>query len=177
MTAIERRKRISLVTAWLMTMLAIALLGAFMTFGTARAAVSTPAARAAVAAPAARRHLSIQTRTWRWALARRGDWYAWGGTGPSTFDCSGLVMEAALHGAGIALPRTTTEMLGSWHLVRVSARSVRKGDLAFYGSGHVELYVSARVTYGAQQSGTRIGYHRWLAGSAWQPTAYFRLVR
>ena len=51
-----------------------------------------------------------------------GCWYSYGGTGcyPG-YDCSGLVMEAFAHGAGITLPRTTYEMLGSRHLHWVPA--------------------------------------------------------
>lgn len=109
----------------------------------------------------------------RWAENRAGHWYCWGGTGPSCFDCSGLVMKAYRH-AGINLPRTTTGMLSSSHLRRVAKRDRKRGDLAFYGSGHVEL-VTNRGTFGAQQTGTRIGWHH--PSSGWHPTMYFRVVR
>lgn len=105
------------------------------------------------------------------ARTRTGDWYAWGGNGPSTFDCSGLVVWSAKQ-LGIALPRTTYDLLaGGPHLYPVS--SPRPGDLAFFGPGHVELYVSPGVTFGAQQSGTRIGNHGY--GGWWTPTAYLRV--
>jgi len=64
-------------------------------------------------------------------------------------------------------------MLGSWRLVRVSHRAAKKGDLAFFGPGHVELFVGGRWTYGAADSGTRIGFH--LMNAWWHPTMYFRV--
>jgi len=105
-----------------------------------------------------------------WAYHRAGRWYCYGGTGPC-FDCSGLVMRAYRR-AGIRLPRTTTGMLASPRLHRIRASQRRRGDLAFYGSGHVEL-VTRHGTFGALGAGTRVGWHhptRW-----WHPTMYFRV--
>jgi cell wall-associated NlpC family hydrolase len=98
--------------------------------------------------------------------------YIWGGTGPYGYDCSGLARAAWEH-AGIVLPRTTYEMLDSWHLRRTY--HPRKGDLAFYGSGHVELYAGGHVTYGAHESGQAIGWIHF--GWGWVPTMYFRVIR
>jgi cell wall-associated NlpC family hydrolase len=109
----------------------------------------------------------------RWAEHRAGRPYCWGGTGPSCFDCSGLVMKAYEH-AGINLPRTTTGMLSSPHLRRIRARDRKRGDLAFYGSGHVEL-VTNRGTFGAASSGTLIGWHH--PNAWWHPTMYFHVHR
>lgn len=109
---------------------------------------------------------------WRWALRQRGKPYIWGGTGPYGFDCSGLVY-AAFRTAGLTLPRTTYEMLDSWHLVRIPKRLARRGDLAFFGSGHVELYGWGPWTFGAATTGTLIGFHRMNA--YWHPTMYFRI--
>ena len=106
-----------------------------------------------------------------WALTQRGKWYQYGTAGPNTYDCSGLVYAAYLH-EGLALPRTTYGMLASWHLVRVS--TPKRGDLAFYGSGHVEFVTSwYRQTYGAHHTGTRIGYVTWT--SYYHPTMYFEV--
>jgi peptidoglycan DL-endopeptidase CwlO len=114
----------------------------------------------------------VLARVWRYALAQRGKPYIWGGTGPGGFDCSGLVY-SAYRAAGIALPRTTYEMLASSRLIRISKSQARQGDLAFFGTGHVELYVSGSLTYGAQRSGTVIGFHQM--NSFWHPTMYFRV--
>jgi len=124
-----------------------------------------------VAAPAPV-YSSAAAKALAWAYLQAGKWYAWGGTGPSTFDCSGLVMTAYEH-AGIQLPRTTYQMLASWHLHRTY--SPQAGDLAFYGSGHVELYVRAGVTFGAHQTGQRIGF-TYYANSSWKPTAFYRVT-
>jgi hypothetical protein len=63
-------------------------------------------------------------------------------------------------------------MLASPHLHRVKAKNRRRGDLAFYGSGHVEL-VTRHGTFGAQGAGTRVGWHR--PSAWWHPTMYFRV--
>jgi murein DD-endopeptidase len=113
--------------------------------------------------------MPLRMRAYKWALSQHGHPYVWGGTGPG-FDCSGLVMEAYRH-AGIHLPRTTYGMLGSRLLVRV--RVPKEGDLAFYGSGHVELFRKWGYTYGAHDSGTVVSlvhYSRF-----WKPTAYYRI--
>ena len=94
------------------------------------------------------------------------------GTGPGGYDCSGLVY-ASYRYAGIRLPRTTYGMLRSWRLVRIAKSNARRGDLAFFGPGHVELFDRGAWTYGAADSGTRIGFHRM--NRFWHPTMYFRV--
>ncbi len=113
--------------------------------------------------------LPRRLRAYRWALSRKGHPYVYGGTGPG-FDCSGLVMEAYRH-AGIRLPRTTGGMLSSSKLVRV--RHPRMGDLAFYGSGHVELFRRWGWTFGAHDYGSRVGLIHY--GYGWKPTAFYRV--
>jgi cell wall-associated NlpC family hydrolase len=114
---------------------------------------------------------SIGNRILDMAETRTGDWYSYGSAGPYAFDCSGLVYWAS-HRLGVNMPRTTYGMLASSHLYRVY--SPRRGDLAFYGSGHVE-FVTAwyHTTFGAQNTGTRVGWHHWNA--YWHPTMYFRI--
>jgi cell wall-associated NlpC family hydrolase len=106
-----------------------------------------------------------------WARANTwGHWYLYGGTGPS-YDCSGLVMVAFSH-AGIALPHSTYSMPGNRHLHRVY--SPQRGDLAFFGTGHVEIVTAWwHQTFGAHHSGTRIGYRTW--DSYYHPTAFYRV--
>ncbi len=68
--------------------------------------------------------------------------YVWGASGPSAFDCSGLV-QYAYAAAGISLPRVTTqqERVG-YH---VGLNNLRTGDLLFWGSVgdsyHVAVYI------------------------------------
>jgi cell wall-associated NlpC family hydrolase len=124
---------------------------------------------AAVAMAAARK---MRLSAWFWAVKQQGKPYIWGGTGPFGFDCSGLVY-AAYRARGITLPRTTYEMLGSWQLIRIRKSQAKRGDLAFFGAGHVELYAWGDWTFGAADSGTLIGYHRM--NSFWHPTMYFKV--
>ena len=130
---------------------------------------------AGVLAPLASSPASASTRSQRltalrWAERQAGQWYCFGGTG-GCFDCSGLVMSAYRH-AGISLPRTTYGMLASPRLHRIAAANRKRGDLAFYGSGHVEL-VTAHGTFGAASAGTRVGWHQ--PSAWWYPTMYFRV--
>lgn len=108
-------------------------------------------------------------RAYAWAAAQKGHPYIWGGTGPG-YDCSGLVM-MAYRRAGIRLPRTTTGMLASRLLIRV--RHPRMGDLAFYGSGHVELFRRWGYTFGAHDTGSLVGLVHY--GWGWKPTAFYRV--
>ena len=122
------------------------------------------------------RHLApARDRALAWERTQGGKPYCYGGTGPTCYDCSGLVMEAYRH-AGIRLPRTTYEMLHSWHLVPVS--HPKRGDLAFYGSGHVELFIRGNwrygVTYGAHDGGTVVGRIHYSRRWGWAPTAFYR---
>ncbi|WP_328335759.1 MULTISPECIES: C40 family peptidase [unclassified Streptomyces] len=83
------------------------------------------------------------------ARAQLGGKYVWGGgdiNGPTKggFDCSGLMLYAFHHGAGITLPRTsqTQRTVGT----KVSNRSqLQPGDLIVFNNdgawGHVGLYV------------------------------------
>jgi cell wall-associated NlpC family hydrolase len=116
-----------------------------------------------------RRRLARRLRAYRWAQLRRGHPYVYGGTGPG-FDCSGLVMMAYRH-VGISLPRTTYGMLASPKLVRV--RHPRMGDLAFYGTGHVELFRRWGYTFGAHDAGSLVGLVHY--GYGWKPTAFYRV--
>jgi hypothetical protein len=52
-------------------------------------------------------------------------------------------------------------------------RQARRGDLAFYGTGHVEFFVRPGHTFGALNSGTRVGWHKWNAW--WHPTMFFHV--
>jgi peptidoglycan DL-endopeptidase CwlO len=153
----------------------------------ARAAASTRAAASArdtssaAAAAAVRRHhrrrprgvsRRLRLEAWHWALRQRGKPYIWGGVGPRGFDCSGLVW-SAYRSVGIQLPRTTYEMLDSRMLIRISKGQARRGDLAFFGREHVELYRYGNWTFGAEHTGTRVGFHRM--NRFWHPTMYFRV--
>lgn len=116
------------------------------------------------------RHREVRRlRAYAWAVTQAGHPYDWGGTGPG-YDCSGLVM-MAYRRAGVRLPRTTTGMLASPLLIRV--RHPRMGDLAFYGSGHVELFRKWGYTFGAHDAGSPVGLVHY--GWGWTPTAFYKV--
>ncbi|MER7106547.1 C40 family peptidase [Streptomyces sp. NPDC000229] len=75
-----------------------------------------------------------------YAYGALGKPYVWGATGPSAFDCSGLI-QAAWRSAGVSLPRTTYSQIDAGR--RVSRSALAPGDLVFFYSGisHVGLYV------------------------------------
>ena len=108
-----------------------------------------------------------------WAETQAGIPYVWGGAGSSGYDCSGLVMIAYEH-AGIDLPRDTYEMLATAGTLLIPTADPQPGDLAFFGSGHVEFYIKPGVTFGAQQPGTLVGFHDY--GYGYAPTAFYKVV-
>ena len=158
---------------------AVALVGALLAPGAAAAAAAAPAAHASVSHSAV---TSGYGGSWagnaalNWAERHAtGCWYYYGGSGCSPgYDCSGLVMEAFGHGAGIWLPHSTYAMLGNRHLHWIPLSQARRGDLMFYGSGHVEINtIWYHQTFGAHSTGQRIGWIKW--GPWWYPTAAYRV--
>lgn len=133
---------------------------------TARATVpAAPAATVRLAVPmAAKAHYPKQYTAMKYAKAQIGDPYRYGGTGPSSWDCSGLVQAAYRH-AGISLPRTTGDMQRSPKLQRTS--HPHWGDIVMFGSPayHVELYGHTGWMLGAHHSGTRVSYKAIYSGA------------
>jgi cell wall-associated NlpC family hydrolase len=83
---------------------------------------------------------TIGAQALRWALSKRGDPYVWGSAGPSSFDCSGLVLWAYAK-VGISLPHFTGDQ---WNMgVHVGRNQLQPGDLVFFYQdiGHVGLYI------------------------------------
>jgi cell wall-associated NlpC family hydrolase len=82
----------------------------------------------------------------RVALAQVGDPYVYGATGPSTFDCSGL-MVFSYRAAGVALPRVSRDQYRLGHKVPLTA--LVPGDLVFWANDtsnpatvhHVAMYI------------------------------------
>ena len=94
------------------------------------------------------------------AMEKYGDGhkYVWGATGPSTFDCSGLVMYALKKAFGIDYPHYSGSQYSvSQHIPRSKAKS---GDLVFWGKGgseHVGVYAGGNNYYSAQSPSQGIG--------------------
>ena len=74
------------------------------------------------------------------ALAQLGKPYIWGGTGPTGYDCSGLMM-ASWGKAGVSLPSTAAAQYAAG--TPVSTSDLQPGDLVFFYPGitHVGMYI------------------------------------
>jgi cell wall-associated NlpC family hydrolase len=74
----------------------------------------------------------------RVALYQRGDPYRYGGSGPHSFDCSGLTSYSWKRAGNYGIPRTSSAQYAWTSSVGWSGKL--PGDLLFY-SGHVTMYV------------------------------------
>ena len=126
------------------------------------AAAETPAAvaekPAAVAEkPAAPVNSSRAQSAISAATSKVGSTYVWGTSGPSTFDCSGL-MAYAYREVGISLPRSSRAQFSMGSSVAKS--DLQPGDLVFYYSpvSHVGMYIgNGQIVDAANpRSGVRI---------------------
>ncbi|ALX89493.1 cell wall hydrolase P75 [Lacticaseibacillus paracasei] len=86
--------------------------------------------------------------------------YVWGGKGPNSFDCSGLMYYAFLNGAGVNIGGWTVPQESSGQQVSLSA--LQPGDLLFWGghgsSYHVALYIGGGTMIQAPQPGENVKY-------------------
>src|SRR6202008_387562 len=95
------------------------------------------------------------------ALSRRGLPYVWGGAGPNSFDCSGLVQWSFAQ-AGIVMPRVAADQALSGPAVPVS--QLAPGDLLFYHTdptapdyiSHVAIYLGGGKMIQAPQPGMNV---------------------
>ncbi|MGW3494231.1 C40 family peptidase [Streptomyces sp. NPDC001020] len=85
------------------------------------------------------------------AKAQIGDAYVSGGTGPNSWDCSGLV-QAAFKQVGVSLPRVSQDQ--STAGTQVSLNNLQPGDILYWGGAgsayHVAIYVGDGMFVGAQ---------------------------
>ena len=91
------------------------------------------------------------------ARAQIGKPYKYGGTGPASYDCSGLV-QAAYAAAGVSIPRTSQQQYKQGQVVAAGAH--QPGDLVFYNSAtapsHVALYLGSNQIIESLKPGTFI---------------------
>lgn len=101
---------------------------------------------------------SLGVQALKIAMTKIGDAYVWGGSGPSVFDCSGLVMWAYAQ-LGISLPHYTGAQWNSG--VHVSRSQLQPGDLVFFypGISHVGIYVGNGFMLDAPTFGIPVGIH------------------
>jgi cell wall-associated NlpC family hydrolase len=116
--------------------------------------------------PAASRAAAVAVA---YARAQHGKPYLWGGTGPDSYDCSGLVM-MAYRAARISLPRTSQDQWAAGPQVS----DPQPGDLVFFpGSdgtwsapGHVALVAGPGRVIQAYAPGTPVGTYPYGVPSA-----------
>uniref|UniRef100_A0AAU3GWN0 C40 family peptidase n=1 Tax=Streptomyces sp. NBC_01401 TaxID=2903854 RepID=A0AAU3GWN0_9ACTN len=91
------------------------------------------------------------------AQSHVGDAYVSGGTGPNSWDCSGLV-QAAFRTVGVELPRVSQSQ--STAGAQVSLDNLQPGDILYWGGAgsayHVGIYVGDGQFVGAQNSSTGV---------------------
>ncbi|MFE7172477.1 C40 family peptidase [Streptomyces sp. NPDC057616] len=89
--------------------------------------------------------------------AQVGDAYVSGGTGPNSWDCSGLV-QAAFKQVGVDLPRVSQDQ--STAGTQVSLSNLQPGDILYWGGAgsayHVAVYVGDGMFVGAQNPSTGV---------------------
>ncbi|HJP77050.1 MAG TPA: NlpC/P60 family protein [Pseudonocardiaceae bacterium] len=96
----------------------------------------------------------IAGRAMEIALAQRGKTYVYGGAGPTTFDCSGLIAYAYAQAGKPGIPHSAAaqQTLG----IPVSKADLQPGDLVFFGSPayHDGIYVGNGMMVNAPHTGT-----------------------
>jgi cell wall-associated NlpC family hydrolase len=106
------------------------------------------------------------------ALTRVGSPYVWGAAGPTTFDCSGLILWAYAQ-VGINLPHYSGAQYQA--TTRISASQLQPGDLVFYGPGaseHVAMYIGGNQLVQASHGISVTNFRGWWK----EPSGYGRVV-
>jgi len=97
------------------------------------------------------------------ARSKLGRPYQWGATGPSRFDCSGLMMWSYAQ-AGLSIPRTSRAQYAG--LPHVALSDLQPGDLVFYATNtsnpgtihHVAMYLGDGLVIHAPHTGDVVRY-------------------
>jgi len=92
------------------------------------------------------------------AMTQIGKPYKWGGVGPNSWDCSGLV-QWAFRTAGVSLPRVSQQQAKVGRAIPVSA--LAPGDIIIFyrDASHVGIYAGAGQVFNAYgPNGVPIGF-------------------
>ncbi|MFC9693560.1 C40 family peptidase [Kribbella sp. NPDC056951] len=115
------------------------------------------------------------SRAIAFALSQLGDMYLWGGTGPSRWDCSGLMM-GAWKRAGVQLPHYSVAQYEQTR--HIDEDELRPGDLIFWSIDpndpgtihHVAMYLGAGRMIHAPRSGKPVQIQ---SVYYWEPPDFF----
>ncbi|MFF4378948.1 NlpC/P60 family protein [Kitasatospora sp. NPDC092039] len=93
------------------------------------------------------------------AASKVGSPYVWGATGPSSFDCSGL-MVWAFNQADVSLPRTSQAQASAGTRIGTDLSQAQPGDLLIFYSDahHVGIYAGNGQVLHAPRTGTNVRY-------------------
>jgi cell wall-associated NlpC family hydrolase len=85
-------------------------------------------------------------------MAQIGKPYVWAGSGPASFDCSGLTM-SSWRQAGVVMAHSAADQYASFK--HVSVDQLQPGDLVFFGRPihHVGMYVGGGMMVHAPETG------------------------
>ncbi len=126
---------------------------------TARATIKQAPPAPAPTAPsgASKATTSAAQRAVDYAINQVGKGYVFAGTGPDTFDCSGLTMMAWAQG-GVSLPHQSSAQYNVG--THVSASELQPGDLVFLYSpiSHVEIMVGPDLAVSAANEALGVRY-------------------
>lgn len=121
----------------------------------ARTTLSAPSGSASVASSSSATGSAASVISF--VKAQVGDAYVSGGTGPNSWDCSGLV-QAAFRSVGVDLPRVSQAQ--STAGTQVSLSNLQPGDILYWGGAgsayHVGVYVGGGQFVGAQNPSTGV---------------------
>jgi cell wall-associated NlpC family hydrolase len=134
-----------------------------ITFGEPSA---VPSARRAHMRSARAQHQLEVRAVLREASRQRGKPYRYGGSGPSSFDCSGLVRYVFGHAVGRWLPHNAAAQYHS--VMHITRRELQPGDLVFQESGgypfHVGIYAGHGKWWHAPHTGSHVQKQRIYSG-------------
>jgi cell wall-associated NlpC family hydrolase len=136
-----------------------------------RSAPTLAQRQAAARAAAAAARAAVVARVLRVAASLRGRPYAYGASGPGSFDCSGFTRYVFRLAAHRLLPHSSAAQASLAH--RIPRSAVRPGDLVFFTAGshvyHVAIYAGHGLIWHAPHTGDHVRLQpiptsSWVAG-------------
>ncbi len=101
-------------------------------------------------------------------VAQIGKPYVWGGTGPNSYDCSGLMLRGFQTAGVRSMPRVS-QAQQAW-ATPVDVKDIQPGDLVFFGrpAYHVGVYIGGGLMIDAPYTGAHVRVDRvWSSVSSY----------